>query len=232
MIRVLGLIPARGGSKALPGKNIKPLCGRSLVQRAADTARASGVLDRVILSTDDEAIAAHGQSAGLTIPFLRPAAFATDASPMMDVAVHALKTLSETDEYVPDALLILQPTSPLRSPEHIRQAVSLLEGYEAVCSVVPLPQDISPHYVMKIRDDGCLDFFMPDGDRFTRRQDVPVAYRRDGTIFLTRTEVVLNAHSFYGKRCRPMVLQPDEILNIDTAKDWDEAKRRLGGESP
>lgn len=229
MSRILGLIPARGGSKAMPRKNILPLCGKSLVQRAWEGAQASGALERVILSTDDEEIAAHGRTIGLDVPFLRPAAFAGDASPMIDVAVHALETLKRQENYIPEAVMLLQPTSPLRTPAHIRRAVDLLDGYEAVCSVLPLPQDLSPYYLMKIREDGCLDFFMSDGSRFTRRQDLPMAYRREGTIFLTRTEVMLEQRSFYGRRCRPMPMDPGEVVNIDTPEDWREAERMLGG---
>lgn len=230
MTKVLGLIPARGGSKSLPGKNIRPLSGRSLVQRAWESARQSGAFDRVILSTDDRRIAAHGREIGVEVPFRRPAELAGDAAPMIDVAVHALRALAELDGYAPEAVMILQPTSPLRTPDHIRRAVSLLDGYEAVCSVLPLPRDLSPHYLMRIRPDGCLDFFLPGGDRFTRRQDVPVAYRREGTVFLTRAEVILEQRSFYGTRCRPMLMTPDEVLNIDTPEDWAEAVRRFGGE--
>ena len=226
-MRVLGLIPARGGSKAVPGKNIRPLCGRSLVARAYDVAVASGALDRIILSTDDPAIAAHGRETGVEVPFMRPETFASDTSPMLDVVLHALNALAETDGYAPDAVLLLQPTSPLRTVEHIRQAIRLLEDHDSVCSVVALPQDLSPYYLMKITDAGYLDFFMEDGARFTRRQDLPIAYRREGTIFLTRVDVLVGQKSFYGKRCCPLMIDPACVLNIDTAADWAEAEQRL-----
>lgn len=226
-MKVLGLIPARGGSKAVPGKNIRPLCGRSLVARAYDVAIASGVLDRVVLSTDDTEIAAHGCDIGVEVPFLRPAAFATDQSPMLDVVLHALDTLSRKEGYVPDAVLLLQPTSPLRTVEHIQGALALLKGHDSVCSVIALPQDLSPYYLMKINESGYLDFFMADGARFTRRQDLPIAYRREGTIFLTRTTVLQVEKSFYGKRCCPLMMDPASVLNIDTAEDWLEAMQRL-----
>jgi len=225
-VKVLGLIPARGGSKGIPGKNIRLLCGKPLIQYAYEGAVASGALDRVILSTDDEDIAAVARGFGLEVPFLRPATFADDKSPMIDVAIHALNALRESG-YAPDALLLLQPTSPLRRAEHIREAVRLLDGHDAVCSVVPLPQDLCPHYVMKIRPAGYLDYFLPDGARYTRRQDVPLAYRRDGTIFLTRVEVILEQRSFYGQRCVPLLLRPEESHNIDNADEWAEAERLL-----
>ncbi len=225
-MKILGLIPARGGSKGLPGKNIRPLLGRSLIERAFESARASGALDRIVLSTDDPMIAAEGRRIGLEVPFLRPAELASDTSPMMDVAIHALTALA-SEGYMADVLVLLQPTSPLRTPEHIRRGVQLLDGYDAVCTVVPVPKDLCPHYLMKIGDDGFLTFFMPDGPRYTRRQDVPQAYRRDGTLFITRASVILEQRSFYGARCVPLLLSPDESLNIDTPEDWAEAERRL-----
>lgn len=226
-MNILGLIPARSGSKGVPGKNIRPLAGKSLVQRAFESAAASGVLERIILSTDDLEIAEAAKGFGLESPFLRPPEFSHDKSPMIDVAIHALMML-KAKGYVPDAVLTLQPTSPLRRPEQIQKAVSLLGDNDSVCSVVPLPKDLCPHYVMKISSDGYLDYFMPDGGRYTRRQDVPQAYKRDGTIYLTRTAVLLGQRTFYGQRCVPMVINLEESLNIDGPREWAEAELRLG----
>ena len=114
-----------------------------------------------------------------------PPEFAQDESPMIDVAVHALTAL-KAQGYRPDAVLLLQPTSPLRRPEHLQEAVRLLEDHDAVCSVVPLPQHQCPHYLMSMTDEGFLEFFMPNGARFTRRQDVLQAYWRDGVVFPLR----------------------------------------------
>ena len=225
-MKALGLIPARGGSKGIPGKNIRSILGRSLIERAFSSATESGVLDRIVLSTDDPAIAAEAHRIGLDVPFLRPEEFAGDASPMIDVAIHALKMLA-SENYKPDVLVLLQPTSPLRTAEHIRHALKLLMGYDSVCTVVPVPKDLCPHYLMKIGDSGLLDFVMPDGPRYTRRQDVPQAYRRDGTLFVTRAPVILKQRSFYGERCIPYILSPDESMNIDTPEEWVEAETRL-----
>jgi N-acylneuraminate cytidylyltransferase len=225
-VKLLALIPARGGSKGIPGKNTTPLAGKSLIQRAFECAIASRVVDRTIISTDDPAIAATARECGLEVPFLRPAEYARDSSPMIDVALHALGALQHTG-YMPDALLLLQPTSPLRQPAHLQTAVQLLADNDAVCSVTPVPKDLCPHYVMKIGQEGFLDYFLADGPCYTRRQDVPQAYRRDGTIFLTRVSVLLGRRSFYGTRCVPLVLRPDESLNVDEPADWLEAERRL-----
>jgi CMP-N,N'-diacetyllegionaminic acid synthase len=225
-MKFLGLIPARGGSKGIPGKNIRPLEGKPLIQRAFESAAESGSMDRIILSTDDPEIAAVAEGFGLEVPFLRPPQFSSDTSPMIDVAVHALNTLAEGG-YIPDAVFLLQPTSPLRKPEHIRKAVEILGDNDSVCSVLALPKDLCPHYVMKIREDGFLDYFLPDGHLYTRRQDVPQAYRREGTIFLTRASVILEKRSFYGDTCVPLVITEEEALNIDHPAEWAEAENRL-----
>lgn len=225
-MKILGLVPARGGSRGVPGKNLAPLAGRSPVRRAYEAGRDSGVCDRIILSTDDEAIAAEGRQAGLEVPFLRPAALARDDTPMIDVVVHTLETL-RVQGYEPDAVLLLQPTSPLRRPEHLRHAAELLDDNDSVCSVVRLPREHSPHYVMKIDERGYLDFFLEDGARYTRRQEVPQAYRRDGTVYLTRTSVILGGRTLYGQRCVPLVLDERESLTVDSPEQWREAERRL-----
>jgi CMP-N,N'-diacetyllegionaminic acid synthase len=223
-MRILALIPARGNSKGVPEKNLRPINGKSLVERAFEVAIRSDVADRVILSTDSGEIAEHGRSLGLEIPFLRPAALADDTTPMIDVAQHALHELAG-DGYAPDALLLLQPTSPCRTPDHLRTAVRLLAHSDAVCSVAPVPKALCPHYVMTIQG-GYLFHFLPEGAKYTRRQDVPDAYRRDGTVYLTRTEVVL-AGGFYGERCVPLVLDEDESLTIDTPDEWARAEAWL-----
>ena len=124
-VRVLAIVPARGGSKGVPRKNIKLLAGRPLLAYTADAARASGVCDRIVLSTDDTEIAAVGRDCGLEVPRLRPANLATDTTPMLPVLQHMLDTLGE-EGWQPDIVVLLQPTSPLRRASHIRQAVELL----------------------------------------------------------------------------------------------------------
>ena len=227
-MKILGLIPARGGSKGVPGKNIRPLAGKSLIERAYDGARASGALDKIILSTDDPQAVEIGRRIGLEVPFVRPPEISGDTTPMIDVALHAVNFLEAAGERY-DALMLLQPTSPLRSGDHIRKAVALLGDFDAVCTVVPLPRDLCPHYVMRITPEGYLDYFMPDGAKYTRRQDVPLAYRRDGTLFLTRVNVLREDRNFYGRRCLPLTIDPADSLNIDSPEEWAEAESVLRG---
>jgi len=225
-MKILGVIPARRGSKGVPDKNTRPLAGKSLIERAYRCAVEAEVLDRILLSSDDPAAAEIARRIGLEVPFLRPADLAGDDTAMIDVVIHALGIL-RSGGYAPDAVLLLQPTSPLRRPEHIQRAVELLGGFDSVCSVVPLPKTLCPHYVMRIQGDGLLESFLPDGPRYTRRQDVPQAYVREGTVYLTKVPVLLSRRSFYGDRCCPLIIDENESLSIDTESDWLAACRRI-----
>lgn len=225
--RVLGIVPARAGSKGVPGKNIRPLAGRPLLEYAAQVATAAGVFDRVILSTDSTEIADVGRGAGLEVPFLRPAALAQDDTPMLPVLQHALSALA-ADGWIPDIIVLLQPTSPLRRPDHIRSAVRLLQetGADSIVSVVELPRHLSPDYVMRI-EDGTLRPFLPDGLRVTRRQDARAAYVRDGTVYAFRRDTLERFGDIYGSDCRPLLLPAAESLTIDSWDDWQAAERLL-----
>ena len=224
---VLGLVPARGGSKGVPGKNIKLLAGRPLLEYTARAARESGVLDRIVLSTDAAEIAEVGRQVGLEVPFLRPAALAADDSPMLAVLQHALDTLA-ADGWLADIVVLLQPTSPLRRPEHVRAAVTMLResGADSVVTVVELPRHLSPDYVMKI-EDGRLRPFLPEGARITRRQDARPAYSRDGTVYACWRRTVERFGNIYGDDCRPLAIDPRHSLSIDSADDWDAAERAI-----
>jgi CMP-N-acetylneuraminic acid synthetase len=224
---VLALIPARGGSKGLPGKNLRPLAGRSLVARAVDVARQSGIVDRVVVSTDAEDIAAEGRRAGAEVPFVRPAALASDDAPMLPVVQHAVGALEEAG-WMPDIVVLLQPTSPLRRPDHVRDAVARLceSGADSVVSVIELPRPFSPDCVMRI-EDGRLINFLPDGAVVTRRQDARPAFVRDGTVYVCWRRTLVERGSLYGADCRPLVIPAADSLTIDTPDDWAAAERRF-----
>jgi CMP-N,N'-diacetyllegionaminic acid synthase len=224
---VLALVPARGGSKGIPGKNIRPLAGRTLLDYVARAAADSAVVDRVVLTTDDEAIASEGRRLGLDVPFLRPSALAADDTPMLPVIEHAVAALAEQD-WTPEVIVLLQPTSPLRRPAHIRQAVQELRssGADSVVTVVELPRHLSPDYVMRV-EDGRLVPFLPDGARVTRRQDARPAFVRDGTVYAFWLRTLTATRSIYGRDCRPLIVPPDESLTLDSQDDWIEAERRL-----
>src|SRR5204863_8185686 len=165
---------------------VLPLAGRSLLEYVHDAARAAARLDRTVLSTDDDEIAAEGLRVGLEVPFKRPAELARDDTPMIDVIRHAVAWVEAQGE-APAYIVLLQPTSPLRRGTHIDDVVNLLvtSRADSVVTVVEVPKHLSPDYVMKI-EDGVLRPFLPEGARITRRQDVRPAYFRDGTVYAFR----------------------------------------------
>jgi CMP-N,N'-diacetyllegionaminic acid synthase len=224
---VLGLVPARGGSKGVPGKNVRPLAGHTLLEYTARAARESGALDRLILSTDSSEIADAGRRAGLEVPFVRPVALAADDTPMLPVIEHALAELSR-QRWSPEIVVLLQPTSPLRRPDHIREAVSMLRetGADSVVTVVEVPRHLSPDYVMRI-EGGRLKPFLQEGARVTRRQDARAAYSRDGTVYAFRRSTIERTGGIYGEDCRPLLIDARDSLSIDSPADWDEAERLL-----
>jgi len=158
---------------------------------------------------------------------MRPADLAQDDTPMLPVVRHALAALRSSG-WSADAIVLLQPTSPLRRPEHIRDAVALLRqtGADSVVTVVELPLHLSPDYVMRI-DGGILRPFLAEGAQVTRRQDARPAYSRDGTIYAFRRSTVERFGNIYGEDCRPLVLDPADSLSIDSPADWDAAERML-----
>jgi CMP-N,N'-diacetyllegionaminic acid synthase len=219
-MRVLGVIPARGGSKGIPNKHLRQVAGRPLLAYTADAARGSRRLDRVIVSTDDPAIADAARELGLEVPFLRPAALAADETPMLPVLQHALSHLDGAGPTI-ESLVLLQPTSPLRTAAHIDAAVDLLDrsGADSVVSVVEVPHQFNPVSVMR-EQDGRLAPFL-DGPLPTRRQDKPRVLARNGPAVLVVRARVIAAGSLYGSDCRPLLMTAADSLDIDTPADLD-----------
>jgi CMP-N-acetylneuraminic acid synthetase len=226
---VVALVPARSGSKGIPGKNTKPLCGKPLIAYTAEAIQASGIFDCSLLSTDSEHIATTARSFGLDAPFLRPEELARDDTPMLAVVEHALDWLDQQG-VATELMALLQPTQPLRRPADIIRAIEILRtsNCNSVVSVVPVPLHLSPDYVMRIDDKGQLVNFLPEGSLVSRRQDVRSAYVRDGTIYAFRADTVRKYRSLYGPVCLPVIIDAKNSISIDTPADWEEAERRLG----
>jgi CMP-N,N'-diacetyllegionaminic acid synthase len=228
-VSVLALVPARGGSKGLPGKNVRVLAGRTLLGHAAEAARRSGVVDRIVLSSDSADIIDVARREGIETPFVRPADLAQDDTPMLPVIEDAVQRI-ERDGWPVEIVVLLQPTSPLRTPRHIADAVGMLRqsGADSVVTVVEVPRHLSPDYVMRV-DNGTLKPFLAEGARVTRRQDARVAYVRDGTVYAFWRRTLAVHGSIYGEDCRPLIIPAAESLTIDTPDDWAEAERRVAG---
>jgi CMP-N-acetylneuraminic acid synthetase len=215
---VLGVIPARGGSKGVPGKHLRSVGGRPLLAYTADAALASRPLTRVIVRTDAPEIPEAARAHGLDVPFVRPAALAADDTPMLPVLQHALQQVAAGGAPA-DVLVLLQPTSPLRRAGHIDAAIEILEqsGADSVVSVVEVPHQFNPVSVMR-DDHGRLVPFL-DGPAPLRRQDKPRLFARNGPAVLAVRAAVVAAGSLYGEDCRPLIMAAGESLDIDTPED-------------
>jgi N-acylneuraminate cytidylyltransferase len=234
-MRVLGIITARGGSKGIPGKNLKPLGGRPLIDFTIDAANDTP-LDRLILSTEDRRIADAARRLGCEVPFMRPAELARDETPHLPVIQHAVQWLREQDNYVPDVVLTLQPTSPLRSSADIAAALRMLELSDAdsVVSVNAVSPHAHPMRMLRIAADGLATLFVtgePVRNRINRRQDLPEAFVMNGAIYACRTGVLSGPEpSLYGNRVVAYPMPIERSISIDTPEDWEEAERQLANQ--
>ena len=235
-MKVLGVVTARGGSKGLSGKNVRLLAGKPLVAHTIEVARESRAFDRLILSTDDEAIAAAGRACGCDVPFMRPAALARDETPHLPVLQHAVQWLRDHDRYEPDAVMILQPTSPLRRAADICESIAILErsGADSVVSVSEVPAHYNPMRTLRVGDDGLATLFMtgePVRKRINRRQDMPAAWTMNGAIYVFRTFVLDGGDgmepSLYGNRTVAHLMPHEFGISIDSLDDWTAAEQIL-----
>ncbi len=216
---LLILVPARAGSKGLPGKNLRPLGGVPLLGWTARAIAASGVAARAVLTTEDPAIAEAGRSFGLETPFLRPAALARDDSEMVDVVDHAVAFMEERAGFAPAAVMLLQPTCPFRRPERISQALDLLArpGTEGVIGASRIER--SPSLLYREGEDGLLTPLGPWEER-TRRQEVSATFTSNGTLYLVTREGLARHRRLFPPRLRALPTGAIESIDIDTPEDW------------
>jgi CMP-N,N'-diacetyllegionaminic acid synthase len=225
-VRILAVIPARGGSKRLPGKNVRPLGGKPLLAWSIDVVRNIPEICDTLVSTDDAAIAEVGRASGASVPWLRPAELATDTATSVDVCLHALDRYESAHGAV-DGLLLLQPTSPFRTRDTVRRALEMFrtDRERPVVSVSPVTSH--PFWCFFIMDDRmrpCIDARGLDA----RSQDLPAAYALNGAIYLVTPAHLRKDRSFCSDRMAPLVMtNPAESIDIDTEWDWQIAELLL-----
>jgi N-acylneuraminate cytidylyltransferase len=226
-MKILAIIPARGGSKGVPGKNIKLLGDLPLLVYTIQAALASKLLTKTILSTDCASIAEVGKKYGVEVPFIRPESLATDTASSLEVVQHAVSYLENQNQFF-DAVCLLQPTSPFRAKGFIDKAIQkfIQEDADALVSVLPVPYEYNPHWVFEPDKNGFLQMATRDKEIIKRRQDLPPAFFRDGAIYITKTTVVKQG-SFYGDKLSYLESHPDFYVNIDTIEDWEKALAKL-----
>lgn len=219
--KVLAVIPARGGSKGVPHKNIRPVGGKPLIAYTLETALAArGLLHRVVVSTDDPAIADVARAYGAEVPFLRPPELAADRAPMIPVLQHAVQFVEDGEQQRMDWVLLLQPTAPLRTVADIEAALRLAQagGCDSVISVVQVFA-VHPMLMKRIENDRLLPYCLEEKEG-TRRQDYqPPAYMRNGMIYLTRRDVLMEQASIWGAVIRPYVMPEERSINVDSELD-------------
>jgi len=226
-MQILAVIPARSGSKGVKDKNIRPLAGKPLIAYSIGAALNSGVIAKTIVSTDSEVYSEVARKYGAEVPFLRPAYLAEDTSASIDVIIHALK-FYESQNIKFDAVMILQPTSPLRSKDSITKAVKQFaeSGADALVSVVAVPHEYNPHWIFEPDENHLLKISTGEKEIIKRRQELPKAFIRDGSIYITKTEIVLNQKSLYGQKLTYIENDPQFKVNIDTEDDWKDAESK------
>ena len=223
---VVAVIPARGGSKGLPGKNILLLGGKPVLAHTIGAALDAGCLDHIVLSTDSEEIARIGQEFGVEAPFLRPAHLATDTAHTPPVIEHAVGFLEEREGFEAALVVTLQPTSPLRLPEHIAQTVSLMQTHPEMDSAITVSEvGIPPFWMFRLSGD-LLHPFINDGIDYSlkERQELDPVYRPNGAVYVTRRQLLRKKgvifSAFSGGNTGYVCMDPISSLDIDNMTDF------------
>lgn len=214
-MKVLALIPARGGSKGLPRKNILAANGRPLIAWTIQAAIDADCIDRVVLSSDDDEICAVAGEYGCDVPFKRPSALATDEASSIDVVMHALRELRGYDY-----IIVLQPTSPLRTSADINAAFNLMLDSDAPACVSICLADETPYWMYRLDAAGRMQALLELPAGITRRQDLPASYSLNGAIYIAKTDWLIKRKSFISSETVGYVMPKSRSLDIDTREDF------------
>lgn len=227
-MRVLGLITARGGSKGIPGKNIKMLGKQPLLAYVATDAKAASRIDKLIISTDDQEIAKVAEAYGVEVPFIRPAELAQDTTPSIAVVEHAIRFMEAQGE-IYDAVCLLQPTSPFKPEGFIDACIERFIQLEAdsLISVLEVPHQFNPHWVFEADSEGRLRIATGEEKLIPRRQELPKAYYRDGAVYVFKRDNVLIHSTLVGGSIGYVVSDINYYCNLDTMVDWRDAESHM-----
>lgn len=215
---ILAIIPARSSSERLPGKNVKELNKKPLIAWTIESALGSESIDKIIISTDDRKVIEIGSQYGIEIPFVRPKKLSSATASSFEVIDHAIQFYKSKDEHY-SGIMLLQPTSPIRTSEDIDNAVKLLdENTLSVISVCRSPH--SPLWSNTLPDDLSMKNFMKSELKNTRSQDLPVYYQLNGAIYVSDTDYFLKNKGFFGERTKAYVMPEERSIDIDTLLDF------------
>jgi CMP-N,N'-diacetyllegionaminic acid synthase len=225
---ILVVVPARGGSKGVPLKNIRPLLGRPLIAYTADVVKALDYVDRAVVSTDHPEIAHIAEQAGLSVPFLRPADISGDRISDVPVLIHALTEMEQRDGRRYDVVVMLQPTAPLRQPTQVDAAIrKLLSGdWDSVWTVSPTDLKYHPLKQLNLDAAGAVSYFDPRGAGIIARQQLEPIYHRNGVAYALTRGCLLDHQSLLGRRGSAVVIE-EKMLSIDTVEDFEQTEALL-----
>jgi CMP-N-acetylneuraminic acid synthetase len=224
-MNILAIIPARAGSKGVPNKNARMLGGKPLIAYSIEQALKSKFIQDIVVSTDSEEIAEIAREFGAAVPFIRPAHLSSDTAKSIDVVIHAVEFLKGQGKNY-DGIILLQPTSPFREVSLIDSAIEQFFSSEidSLVSVKPVPNEYNPHWVYEINENGFLSLSTGEKAIISRRQDLPISFHRDGSIYITSIDVLLSSQSFYGEKLGFIETKSEINVNIDTMEDWERAE--------
>jgi len=227
-MNIIAAIPARAGSKRLPGKNVKLLGGKPLIAWTIDTANESKSFTRVLVSTEDPEIAKVAKEYNAEVPWLRPIKLASDEATSIEVVVDLLNRIQSEEGQIPDAVMLLQPTSPFRSVSSIHRAIDLFKICKGESVISVSPAKTHPYWCKEMTSDGEIKPFISGQPDIKRAQDLPAVFQLDGGIYLSSVENILKEKSFYSQHTRGLIIEnPYESIDIDTSFDWLEAETVL-----
>jgi CMP-N-acetylneuraminic acid synthetase len=228
----VALITARGGSKRVPGKNLRLLGGKPLIAWTVEAALGAKTISRVLVSTDDEMIAEAAARAGAEVPFLRPAALSGDTSPHYDVVAHALDWLEHEEGQSPQLLCLLQPTSPLRASSDIDGLIGLVKTSDADSGFTVSKVPVHPAYMYRLDAEGRSTSYLPAQDKYLRSQDLETLYYVNGAAYVLRPATFRRRRSILGDRPVSYIMPPERAVDIDEEYDLVLANAFMNGRQP
>ncbi len=216
--KILGIIPARGGSKGVPRKNIREICGKPVIAWTIESALQSKYLDKTVVSTDDEEIASISLKYGALVPFVRPVELAGDKTPMVDVILHTTDFFRKKHELF-DIIVLLQPTSPLRAVEDIDNSIEEMFVKDAQAIISVCDTGYPPSWVNLLPPDGCMKDFMSQKMKNKNRQEFPASYRLNGVIYASYIDYLKKVKGFFGRRTFAYIMPAGRSIDIDSELD-------------
>ena len=232
-LKILGITPARGGSKSIPKKNIKDFLGKPLIAWRIEAALKSGVLDRYIVDTDSEEIAKVARQFGAEVPYMRPSELAQDTTLTLPVLQNSVRWLREHEQYNPDILVLLECVSPIKQTFHIQDAMKIFlqdKSIDSLITVTEAPAQYNPHWLLKKDENDCAQIFTGEAmkDIIPQRQLLPKVYAKNGAFYILKTDCLFrDPPSIFGNRTKLYVMDMKYNVDIDEPSDWPIAEERM-----